>query len=255
MELHELRDNILKYPVAAIRHNGLAQDAGSFAQSRTSEGGSSERLVVIVDKQPLQRECLARALAEYNPALNLATVGSLDGFRNMMRSQADVSAVVVVVLREPYRIRTSVPSCRTSSLKSAQRRLSSSLNSDEPADVLATLECGARGYIPTSVGARVVAEAIGLARAGGTFVPGNAVLALRTATIAATGSDRPLTGMLTNRQAAVADALRKGKPNKIIAYELNMCESTVKVHVRNLMKKLNATNRTQIAFKLSQMLD
>jgi FixJ family two-component response regulator len=36
--------------------------------------------------------------------------------------------------------------------------------------------------------------------------------------------------------------------NKLIAYELNMCESTVKVHVRNIMKKLNATNRTQVAY-------
>ena len=36
--------------------------------------------------------------------------------------------------------------------------------------------------------------------------------------------------------------------NKLIAYELNMCESTVKVHVRNIMKKLQATNRTQVAY-------
>ena len=196
MELHELRDNILKYPVEAIRHNGLAQDAGSFAQSRTSEGGSSERLVVIVDKQPLQRECLARALVEYNPALNLATVGSLDGFRNMMRSQADVSAVVVVVLSgkiSDQNIRAEL-SHFVSEVGTTPVVVVS--DSDEPADILATLECGARGYIPTSVGARVVAEAIGLARAGGTFVPGSAVLALRNATIAATtGSARPLTDM------------------------------------------------------------
>ncbi|MGU3537814.1 LuxR C-terminal-related transcriptional regulator, partial [Methylobacterium sp. A54F] len=43
-------------------------------------------------------------------------------------------------------------------------------------------------------------------------------------------------------------ALRKGTPNKIIAYELNMCESTVKVHVRNIMKKLKAKNRTEVAY-------
>ena len=34
---------------------------------------------------------------------------------------------------------------------------------------------------------------------------------------------------------------------KLIAYELNMCESTVKGHTCNIMKKLNATNRTQVA--------
>jgi DNA-binding NarL/FixJ family response regulator len=36
--------------------------------------------------------------------------------------------------------------------------------------------------------------------------------------------------------------------NKLIAYELSMCESTVKVHVRNIMKKLKATNRTQVVY-------
>jgi len=33
-----------------------------------------------------------------------------------------------------------------------------------------------------------------------------------------------------------------------------MCESTVKVHVRNIMKKLRATNRTQVAYIANQML-
>jgi hypothetical protein len=37
--------------------------------------------------------------------------------------------------------------------------------------------------------------------------------------------------------AIIDEALCQGKANKIIAYELNMCESTVKVHVRNVMKR------------------
>jgi DNA-binding NarL/FixJ family response regulator len=58
----------------------------------------------------------------------------------------------------------------------------------------------------------------------------------------------------TARQAAVADRLRRGKPNKLIAYELNMCESTVKVHIRNIMKKLRASNRTEAGYKLNAMI-
>jgi DNA-binding NarL/FixJ family response regulator len=54
--------------------------------------------------------------------------------------------------------------------------------------------------------------------------------------------------LTTGRQTAVLGALCKGKPNKIIAYELGMCESTVKVHVRNIMKKLRAKTRTEIAY-------
>jgi DNA-binding NarL/FixJ family response regulator len=55
----------------------------------------------------------------------------------------------------------------------------------------------------------------------------------------------------TVRQNAVLQALRQGKANKIIAYELNMRESTVKVHVRNIMRKLKARNRTEVAYLTS----
>jgi DNA-binding NarL/FixJ family response regulator len=44
-------------------------------------------------------------------------------------------------------------------------------------------------------------------------------------------------------------AIQAGKSNKVIAYELNMYESTVKVHARNVMKKLKAKNRTEVAIK------
>jgi len=46
---------------------------------------------------------------------------------------------------------------------------------------------------------------------------------------------------------AVLDHLKLGKANKVIAYELAMSESTVKVHIRNIMKKMKATNRTEVA--------
>jgi DNA-binding NarL/FixJ family response regulator len=61
-------------------------------------------------------------------------------------------------------------------------------------------------------------------------------------------------GLFTQRQAEVAQALRRGKANKIIAYELNLRESTVKVHIRNIMKKLKATNRTEVAFKINKLM-
>ena len=49
------------------------------------------------------------------------------------------------------------------------------------------------------------------------------------------------------------ERLRQGKQNKIIAYELGMCESTVKVHIRLIMKKLNARNRTQVVLLTNSM--
>jgi DNA-binding NarL/FixJ family response regulator len=53
----------------------------------------------------------------------------------------------------------------------------------------------------------------------------------------------------------VVEALCRGKANKQIAFELGMCESTVKVHVRHIMRKLKARNRTEVAMMVSNLFD
>jgi two-component system, NarL family, nitrate/nitrite response regulator NarL len=57
----------------------------------------------------------------------------------------------------------------------------------------------------------------------------------------------PRNRSLTARQKAVLELLRRGDTNKAIARRLGMREGTVKVHVRQIMRKFGVTNRTQIA--------
>jgi DNA-binding NarL/FixJ family response regulator len=51
----------------------------------------------------------------------------------------------------------------------------------------------------------------------------------------------------TERQYAVLVRLCQGDPNKVIGRKLGMTETTVKVHVREIMRKLGVSNRTQVA--------
>jgi DNA-binding NarL/FixJ family response regulator len=112
---------------------------------------------------------------------------------------------------------------------------------------------GAKGYIPLTMGFEIAIEAVRFVLAGGVFLPAECAFA-RDA-FAAPLSQRPLTfSAVTGRELAVCRAIRQGKPNKIIAYELNMCESTVKVHVRHIMRKLRAKNRTDVAIKAADLL-
>jgi DNA-binding NarL/FixJ family response regulator len=128
-------------------------------------------------------------------------------------------------------------------------------DSDDFAQIVKALDYGAKGYIPTLVSIRVCMELIALSVAGGLFVPASALFAMRHLLESSNSTTRPLAGIFTDRQAEVVEALRRGKANKIIAYELKLRESTVKVHVRNIMKKLKATNRTEVVFKLNDLLD
>jgi DNA-binding NarL/FixJ family response regulator len=113
--------------------------------------------------------------------------------------------------------------------------------------MLEAMESGARGYIPTgSTSVAVAVEIIRMVRAGGTFVPPSS---LRMIKHTPSSPELRLEEPLTSRQLSVLQYLTQGKSNKIIAYELKMSESTVKVHVRNIMKKMRASNRTEVAFR------
>ncbi|MBX9589277.1 MAG: response regulator transcription factor [Hyphomonadaceae bacterium] len=129
-------------------------------------------------------------------------------------------------------------------------------DTEQPEDVLWAIDCGVQGFIPTNLSLHVVIEALRLVRAGGVFVPATSLIpALRGRGSSAQLPERDRSPtMFTARQAAVVEAIGKGKANKIIAHELNMCESTVKVHVRNIMKKLSAKNRTEVALMANRLL-
>jgi DNA-binding NarL/FixJ family response regulator len=54
----------------------------------------------------------------------------------------------------------------------------------------------------------------------------------------------PAVPSFTNRESQILEKLAEGLPNKLIAAALDMPENTVKVHIRNIMRKLKVTNRT-----------
>jgi DNA-binding NarL/FixJ family response regulator len=57
----------------------------------------------------------------------------------------------------------------------------------------------------------------------------------------------------TRRERAVLDCLAKGQPNKVIAGQLEIAENTIKIHIRNILKKLNVSNRTEAVLAAHKM--
>lgn len=127
---------------------------------------------------------------------------------------------------------------------------------------------GLRGIFPTSLPPAVVAAIIRVIMAGGDYFhrDGQGVIGGKSArtpvyAIAAaapanpTGSqievpsspgvDAPASApSFTTRETQILQKLAEGLPNKLIAASLAMPENTVKVHIRNIMRKLKSTNRT-----------
>jgi DNA-binding NarL/FixJ family response regulator len=210
--------------------------------------------IIIVDRRALDRECLARSLREHNPKFEFRAVESIDELRRQDSIETDPSALLLIL--GGRKVTEQSAKDEIAKLVSAFENAPVIViaDSDDPVQILSALESGARGYIPSNVRLKVAAEAVALARAGGVFVPARAFLTLRESILSAANGARPLHSMFTAREADVVEALRQGKANKIIAYELNLCESTVKVHIRSIMRKLKATNRTEVAYKLRDVV-
>lgn len=120
--------------------------------------------------------------------------------------------------------------------------------------ILSILEQGARGYLPGNAGISVCIEAISMALAGGVFVAAESLDDIqRVLGTRRYQSKRQL--MFTRREHEVIEVLRQGKANKTIAYALSVAPNTVKVHVRNILKKVRATNRAEAIYKINAMFD
>lgn len=132
--------------------------------------------------------------------------------------------------------------------------LSDAVTEFDAAAIRTALASGVRGFIATrtfEIG--TMSAVIRFVVAGGIFAPGDRLPTADERAISAQNVAAPLDGLLTPRQAAVLSLLETGKANKIIAHELGMSENTVKVHLRAIMHRIGATNRTQAIYKLQQL--
>ncbi|MEX0923026.1 MAG: response regulator transcription factor [Rhodovibrionaceae bacterium] len=113
---------------------------------------------------------------------------------------------------------------------------------------------GAKGYIPKASSESVLRHALALLCEGGSYIPPEILNTEEGYPVTARGAlaeDSPLRA-LTPRQLDTLALLVEGCSNKEIARKLGVIESTVKTHVKIILRKLDVSNRTQAAMLASQ---
>jgi DNA-binding NarL/FixJ family response regulator len=226
--------------------NGLTQ-AQPSPQLRTTG------YLALIDRRALERECLAHGLAIHNIGMKVVACSDLEEWGDTKRDLGLPRAILFNAGNTDINDENLSEEIKTLVTAMAPTPVIVLSNSQELPEVLHIIQLGVRGYIPSSVSIDVCIQAIGLAIAGGRFVPASSLLNMRES-LGISKMARPASAStFTSRQSAVAQALRCGKANKVIASELNLCESTIKVHIRNIMKKLGATNRTEVACKIGDI--
>lgn len=185
-----------------------------------------------VDDHPLLREGLA-ALINNQPGMILVAQASnaQEGIAEFRKHKPDVT---LMDLRLPdnsgiealIAIRAEFPEARIIVLSTFEGDV----------EIQRALEAGARGYLLKSTPPKELVEVILQVHAGKKRIPSQ---------IAAQLAEHLSDEALTDREVEVLSQIAGGNRNRDIAEKLFITEETVKVHIKHIMDKLGASDRTQ----------
>ena len=205
---------------------------------------------LIVDDHPLFREALENAIRWAAPDADILEATSIDEALAVLEANEieltflDLSMPGTTGLSGLVHIRKAFP-----------RSPIVVVSCHQDAQIVASvLSLGVSGYIPKSTSKEELAHSIGEILKGAIYLPSR--YRGITAGRRIKGPTQDLLKRLhelTPQQLKVLDMIRRGLQNKQIAYELNIRETTVKVHVSEILRKLNVMSRTKAIIEMSKI--
>jgi len=188
--------------------------------------------ILSVDDHPLLREGIAAVINNQPDMTVIAQSASgQDAILQFRQHQPDVT---LMDLRLPDMSGTDVMVGIRAEFPDARIIMLTTFEGD--VEIKRALEAGARGYLLKSMPPKELAEAIRQVHAGKKRIPPQ---------LAAQLAEHMSDEALTTREIEVLGQIAGGNRNKDIAEQLFISEETVKVHIKHIMEKLGASDRTQ----------
>lgn len=207
--------------------------------------------ILVADDHTLFRRGLKLLLAKLFDGVDVVEAGDCEEALAALRDNPEID-LILLDLSMPgmegfdglERIREQAPDASVVMLSAYK----------DTAGIRESIRRGARGYLLKSFNEDSLKHALSLILSGETFVPSSifaegdepAPVSMSGGEAAEFSPDNPLS-TLTKRQRDVLALMMDGQSNKMIALNLGLLESTVKAHVKVILNKLNAANRTQAA--------
>jgi two-component system, NarL family, nitrate/nitrite response regulator NarL len=236
--------------VAYSRYMELAR---SVEPSSTDHAATRSIRTFLVEPNALLREGLRRILSETVYAPSVAA-GTLDE----VSSQCGPDSGTVVLITDASRDHEGL--CRQTKLLKEQNpnaKVIMLVDQYDLANVLTAFRSGADAYLKKSISYEVLVKSLDLVLLGEAIFPGAIIDLLREqdarveegkqASPEGTQELTPPAKGLSVRETVILRCLMDGDSNKIIARKYDITEATVKVHVKAILRKIQAKNRTQAA--------
>ncbi|HKR42570.1 MAG TPA: response regulator transcription factor [Paraburkholderia sp.] len=208
--------------------------------------------ILLIDDHTLFRSGVS-ALLQRQPDLEVVGEAS-DGVEGVKRAKQHLPDVILLDLNMPGLSGLETLQLLVEDLPDTAVVM---LTVSEEADELtAAMRAGARGFLLKSIDADALVAAIRKAASGQPVITEHMTAKLveqmrkpaqSSSGTGTTGAARASAETLTARERDIVRELARGASNKEIARTLDLAESTVKIHVRNILRKLNLTSRVQVA--------
>lgn len=188
--------------------------------------------VLSIDDHPLLREGLA-ALINNQPGMVLVAQASnaQEGIAQFRKHEPDIT---LMDLRLPDK--SGIEAMRAIRAEFPEARVIVLTTFEGDVEIQRALEAGARAYILKNMPPKDLLEVIREVHAGKKRIPSQ---------VAAQLAEHLSDESLTSREIEVLGQLAEGNRNRDIAAKLFITEETVKVHIKHIMEKLGANDRTQ----------
>jgi two-component system response regulator DevR len=196
--------------------------------------------VLVADDHPVVREGVISILTADAEIRVLADCASgEDALRYLAENRVDI---LVIDVRLPGM--SGVEVCAV--LRERQPRLRTVILTAFPGDgvLMEALAAGARGFVLKESGPAVLRSAVRAVAKGDTYVDPRVTAKL--VAVATRGRQAKGPFGLTMQELRVVELLPRGLTNRQIGGELGVSEATVKTHLHNAMRKLQAANRAQV---------
>jgi len=199
--------------------------------------------VIIIDDHPLFRKGVSQLLA-LNDELHLIGEAS-SGEEGLELARALEPDLILLDLN--MKGMNGIETLRALRDADLAARILILTVSDAADDLVAAIRAGADGYLLKDMEPEELLERIVEAQRGRIVISEslNGLLA-RSLRDEAQATERSL-APLTDREKDILGCLANGLSNKLIARDLNIAEGTVKVHIKNLLKKLKFRSRLEAA--------
>ena len=188
--------------------------------------------VLIADDHPLLREGIGLVIGNES---DMVLVGSAStGRESIDLYEALRPHVVLMDLRLPDMSGIDAMGAIRERWPNARVLILTTFEGD--VEINRALKAGAFGYLLKSMPRKQIVEAVRAVHAGRRRIPPE---------IAATLAEHLGQGSLSQREIVILKQVAEGSRNKEIASQLSLSEETVKSHMKNILEKLGASDRTQ----------